>query len=460
MQPQDSRARLKQWLESGEARLQPLSFPQRELWENSPVPVGSAANHICCFIEIKGALTEKESEAAIQRVVDRQEALRISFLPGKERPLQLVRATGTANLRYRELSQAECKPEALEEVLKETYRQPFDLVQGPIYRVDMLRRAANDHVLAFSIHHAIADGWSLGVFVQDLCTAYVMGLSGLKRAVAKGLGVSGTLDPVPQTYTEWAAAERAVWNAAEIGPRADYWKAKLAGSRQIWPAADALQRAAEPLQRWVSAVPPDLTSAVRELARRSGATLFSTLLAAFQVTLSKWTSQSDIVVGTPVANRNKASARQTMGYFAGVVPLRGQVDGANTFNEHLSATHETAVDGFANAMPFAEIAAALGEPRSPGLHSIFDVRFALQNHPTPDVVLPRISTKLRMRSTGTARFDLGCEITEIGDELEVVWLFKSNIFSATSIAEINSLFLSVLTKCCRNPASRVSALAG
>ena len=424
------------------------------------MPVGSAANHICCFIEIKGALTEKESEAAIQRVVDRQEALRISFLPGKERPLQLVRATGTANLRYRELSQAECKPEALEEVLKETYRQPFDLVQGPIYRVDMLRRAANDHILAFSIHHAIADGWSLGVFVQDLCTAYVMGLSGLKRAVAKGLGVAGTLDPVPQTYTEWAAAERATWQAAELSPRAEYWKAKLAGSRQIWPAADALQRAAESLQRWVSAVPPDLTSAVRELARRSGATLFSTLLAAFQVTLSKWTSQDDILVGTPVANRNKVSARQTMGYFAGVVPLRSQVDGDNTFSEHLSATHETAVDGFANAIPFAEIAAALGEPRSSGLHSIFDVRFALQNHPTPDVVLPRISTRLRMRSTGTARFDLGCEITEIGDELEVVWLFKPNIFSLTSIAEINSLFLSVLTKSCRNPVARISALAG
>ena len=199
---------------------------------------------------------------------------------------------------------------------------------------------------------------------------------------------------------------------------------------------------------------------MRELARRSGATLFSTLLAAFQVTLSKWTSQDDILVGTPVANRNKVSARQTMGYFAGVVPLRSQVDGDNTFSEHLSATHETAVDGFANAIPFAEIAAALGEPRSSGLHSIFDVRFALQNHPTPDVVLPRISTRLRMRSTGTARFDLGCEITEIGDELEVVWLFKPNIFSLTSIAEINSLFLSVLTKSCRNPVARISALAG
>jgi hypothetical protein len=456
---QDSRARLKQWLESGDARLQPLSFPQRELWENSPVPVGSAANHICCLIEIKGALTEKESEAALQRVVDRQEALRISFLPGKERPLQLVRAKGEAHLRYRELSPAEARKEGLEEVLKETYGQPFDLVQGPLHRVDMLRRAANDHVLAFAIHHAIADGWSLGVFVQDLCTAYVMGLTGIRKAAAVGLmGLPSALPPVPQTYADWAAAERAIWNPSELARRADYWKSKLAGGCHIWPASDAAQRAAEPLQRWVSSVPPELTTAVRELARRSGATLFSTLLAAFQVTLSKWTGQDDVLVGTPVANRNKASARQTMGYFAGVVPLRAHVDRAQIFSGHLKSAHETAVDGFANAMPFAEIASVLGEPRAPGLHSIFDVRFALQNHPTPDVVLPRISTKLRMRSTGTARFDFGCEITEIDSEMEVVWLFKASIVPRTSIAEIHGLFLTVLTRSCREPESRISAV--
>lgn len=456
MQP-DSRARLKQWLESGEARLQPLSYPQRELWENSPVPVASPANHICCFIEIKGALTEKETHDSIQRVVDRQEALRISFLPGKERPLQLVRSTGNAQLTYRELTDAEKKPEALEEVLKETYRKPFDLMQGPLHRVDMLKRDTNDHILAFSIHHSVADGWSLGVFVQDLCTAYVMGLSTLKKAVASGvMGLRSSLPPVQQTYTEWAAADRAQWSPEVVATRTGYWKNKLAGSKTIW-AADAT-RAQEPLHRWASEIPAELTASVRELARRSGATLFSTLLSLFQIALSKWSGQEDIVVGTPVANRSRAAARETMGYFAGVVPLRGQVDQAMNFSDHLKATHDMAMDSFANAIPFAEIAAAVGEPRAKGLHSIFDVRFALQNHPTPDVVLPRISTKLRMRSTGTARFDLGCEITEIGTELEVVWLFKPSIFSAEAIEAMNTLFQTVVTRCCRDSGGRVSAL--
>jgi hypothetical protein len=457
MQP-DNRARLKQWLESGEVRLQPLSFSQRELWETSPVPVGDPANHICGFIEIKGGITAKEAEAAIQRVVERQEAMRISFLPGKDRPLQMIRATGAAQLGYRELSSAEARPEALEEVMKETYRVPFDLMQGPLHRVDMLRRGANDHVLAFSIHHAIADGWSLGVFVQDLCTAYVMGLKGLRKAVAVGLmGMQDSLPPVPQTYTEWAAVERGFWQPAELGRRAAFWKSGLAGSKRLW--ADSPERpAASSLQRWVSGVPADLTRSARELAVRMGATLFSTLLAVFQLALAKWVGKDDLVVGSPVANRSKESTRQTMGYFSGVVPLRGQVEWSQTFSDRVRAVHENAMDSFAQAMPFVELAAALGEPRSAGEHSVFDVRFALQNHPVPDVVLPRIATKLRMRSTGTARFDLGCEITEVGSDLEVVWLFRPHILSQPNVLELGALFLSVLSNACRNPASRAAAL--
>src|SRR5688572_16933207 len=111
------RALLRQRLDSGEARLHPLSFPQRELWETSPV--ADPANHICAFVEIKGRITSKEAEMAIQRVVDRQEAMRISFLPGKERVLQIIRASGKASLEYRELSSVEARPEAIEELMRE-----------------------------------------------------------------------------------------------------------------------------------------------------------------------------------------------------------------------------------------------------------------------------------------------------------------------------------------------------
>jgi hypothetical protein len=446
---QDPRALFKSWLDSGEARLQPITLPQRELWENSPVPVGDPANHICGVIEIKGPITPEQCEAALQRVIERQEVLRITFLPGKERPLQMIRASGTAVLGVSELQAGE----DLEEKMQETYRQPFDLLQGPLYRLQMIRRGHNDHVLAFAFHHAIGDGWSLGIFVQDLCTAYIMTLTGLRKAVAVGvMGLKSTLPPVAQTYIEWAAAERAFWQPAEVAKRVDFWKSHLAGSSRIWSGPPELV----PLQRWATELPSDLVRSIKSLAVSHSTTIFSTLLAAFQITLWKWTGKTDILVGTPVANRNKEAVRDTMGYFAGVVPLRGQVDPAQTFSQHLRTTAESALDCFANAMPYAEIAASVGEDRSTGEHSIFDVRFALQNHPVPDVVLPRISTKLRMRSTGTARFDLACELTEVGSELEVVWLYKPNRFPASNIAELNALFLAGLTSACKSPATVLS----
>ena len=146
-----------------------------------------------------------------------------------------------------------------------------------------------------------------------------------------------------------------------------------------------------------------------------------------------------------------------MGYFAGIVPLRGQLDRRMTFSQHLASVHNRAVDCFAHARPFAELARTLGEPSGPSQHSIFDVRFALQNHPVPDVVLPRISTRLRMRSTGTARFDLACEITETGAEMEVVWLHREAMISRKEVMDLDGLFRSVLVRICQNPESRLDA---
>ncbi len=460
MSEPDNRGRLKQWLESGEARLQPLSFPQRELWETSPVPVGDPANHICGIIEIKGSISEEESVAAIQRVIDCQEALRTSFLPGKDRPLQLVRSTVATVLTYRDMTPAEAaNPERLEESVQAAYLRPMDLLQAPLLRVEMLRRTPNQLILAFAIHHAIADGWSLGVFVQDLSASYVMGLKGIRKMVATGvMGLSGKLPPVTQTHTQWAAAERVLWQPAALENCASFWKTHLEGSSLIWADRTGIARDRGPLDRWVTSLPAPLSAAVKELALKRGATLFNTLLSAFQIALWKWTGRDDIVVGTPVANRTKEAVRQTMGYFAGVVPLRGQVDGARTFASHLRGVQERTIDCFAHAMPFAELAARVAAPAQPNAHRVYDVRFALQNHPVPDVELPRLSTRLRMRSTGTARFDLACEVTETGNELEVVWLHREAMLPRSEMERLDSLFRSVVATACRTPEGKIDEL--
>jgi Condensation domain len=440
---QENRNRLKEMLASGEARLQPLTFSQRELWEASPVPVADCSNHICTFMEVRGSITEAECLAALQLVVERQEVMRLSILPGKDRPLQFIRKTRAPAIKFCDLSNA---PDTLEEKLRVVFEEPFDLLKGPLYRVEVIRRGPDDLVLAFAIHHAIADGWTLGVFVEDLAAAYLQ----------LRMGMAGALPGVPLSYTAWAAAERDFWNPDKLGQRGQFWIERLAGAPRLWNAVTG--DGPRVLTRDVFFVPANPTQAVRNLARRADATLFSTLLTAFQIALSQWTGATDIVVGTPVASRTRQSVRETMGYCSGNVPIRGEVQAGRPLEESVRETHLNAMDAFANAMPFAELVRAVGDPPSVDHNPVFDVRFALQNHPIPDIEIPGLSVHLRMRSTGTARFDLGCEITESGDELEVVWVYRPKLFSRADVENIGNLFLAVLEGIAVAPESRADAL--
>ncbi len=444
----NKRARLKQWLESGEARLQPLTFPQRELWEAAPVQPADVSNHICCLIDVRGAITQRDCEAAIQRVVERQEVLRLSILPGKDQPLQMIRLSGEANIRFRELPTAECNPEGIEAAAEEIFSRPFDMLQGPLYRIEVLRRGVDDYVMVLSIHHAIADGWTLGVFIQDLCVAYVQ----------ERMGARGTpLPQVPQSYSAWGAAERAFWQPAELEARLPFWRSTLEGRRRLWSTREKPMIHPGKAQRWVTQIPPELGTAARELARTQSVTLFSTLLAAFQFALSRWADSDDVLVGTPIANRSKQATRESMGYYAGIVPLRGRVDQGIPCSEALRGVHQATVDSFANAMPFVELVRGLGDSAAAGYNPIFEVRFALQNHPIPEVNLSGLSAKLHMRSTGTPRFDLGCELTEQGQAFEVVWLFRAGLFSHGQIEELDRMFQTTLASTCRSPESRLAA---
>jgi len=444
----DKRAVLKQWLASGKASLQPLTFPQRELWEASPVRVSDMANHICCVINVRGVMTHPACESALQRVVDRQEALRLSFLPGKNGPLQLIRQSSEADLRFRELTPAQREEQAVEELAAEIFAEPFDLLQGPLYQSALFRCGPEDHILVFAIHHAIADGWTLGVFVEDLCLAYIQGL----------MGVTDALPPVGLTYSAWGVAEREFWSPAELETRASFWRPILAGAPRHWNALEGSATASGPHQRWVTHLPVAMAEAAQDLARVSGATLYSTFLALFQIALSRWTGEPDTVVGTPIANRSMQSVRETMGYCATIVPARVHVDRQRPFADNLREVHQTTVEGFANAMPFVELASALGDEAQPGHNPVFEVRFALQNHPVPDVSLHGLSAKLKMRSTGTARFHLGCEITVVPDGLELVWLFRPNLFPKVEIENLARIFNTALESASRSPEGRIASL--
>jgi hypothetical protein len=447
----DPRLRLKEWIASGEARLLPLSFPQRELWENSPVPPGAPANQICASIEIRAPFSPALCEAALRAVVGRQEVLRTSFLSGAGRAAQVVRAKVEPVLRFRDIAPGEVPAEAMAAIFSEA----LDIVRGPAYRVELLRVAKDHHLLALVFHHAVGDGWTLGVFVEDFTAGYILALRESGRAFAPVRGVRDGLPAVALTYSAWAEAERVRWQPAEINRHAAYWRQRLEGSRPMFHGVGPITPLPS-LCRRTSLLTPEITEATRNLARRACVTFFSALLTAFQIALFRWQGARDVVLGIPHANRTKAMAGDTMGYFAGVVPLRVRLSPDRPFSATLAANHAEAVEDFAHAMPFAELAAALGGGAAQGRHAIYDVRFALQNHPVPNIELPGVSTRLRTHSTGTSRFDIACELTEAGQLIEIVWLYRPSIVSDEGIRDLERLMCAVLADAHRDPDFRPS----
>lgn len=436
----DARIKLKEWVAAGRARLEPLSFPQRELWEASAVPPDDASNNICCFLDIRGPLTRAMCTEALGHVVKRQEVLRTTFLPGKERPLQIVRAEADPVLSYRELPQSVAGDQQVLEEMQDCFSRPIDLLRGPLYRIEMLKRGPDHNALALAIHHSIADGWTVNNFVHDFTTGCLLAWQKAGNDTSRIGSMRLGFSPLEMTYAQWATAERAHWTDGQLQKCAGYWQHRLNGAGLFFKDGQALQ-CGTPV-RWRTEIPGALADPVRELAKKTGVTLFSALLASFRVALFRWSGKADVVVGTPVAGRAKSAVRETMGYFSNTVPLRGEVDPRCPFAGMLGQFHRETVDDFAHAMPFAELAAAAA--RTPARHRVFDVRFAVQNHPFPGIDIPGISSRLELVSSGTSRFDIACEIAENGRKLELDWLHRTDLLAHGEVAELDRVFRAVL----------------
>lgn len=440
----DARARLKEWLASGQARLVPLTFSQRELWETAPVPPVDPSNNICALLDIRGPLTFDMCREALGMVIARQEALRTTILPGKERPVQLVRTSVDPVVARLELSTGQTGEQAVVAALAPHFAEPFDLVAGPLHRLIFVPAGPDHCFIGLVIHHSIADGWALTTFVEDFMTGCIAVWRRSGKDMTRLQGLSDALVPPPMTYSQWGAAERARWTAAELERGAAHWRSRLAGAELFFDGSHPV--AGEPISRWVVNIPATVAEAVRKLARRAGATPFTALATAFRLALHRWKGQSDVVLGTPVAGRTKAAVRETIGYFSEIVPLRCRIDPGRSLGDLVPQVHEQALEDFARAMPFAELARAVENGGSRGRHAVYDVRFAVQNHPFPDIVVPGVSSTFRNLSSGTSRFDLACEITGDSGQMEMVWLRRESVVGQSDVRELDAVFREVLAE--------------
>jgi amino acid adenylation domain-containing protein/non-ribosomal peptide synthase protein (TIGR01720 family) len=329
-------------------------------------------------------------------------------------------------------------------------QRPFDLAHGPLLRAQLLRAGDEDHVLLLTLHHIVADGWSMGVLVHELSVLYTAARTGQPAA----------LPELPIQYADYAHWQRQWLQGQALDTQLSYWKQQLAGAPALLdlpadrprPAVLSLRGAHMPFQ-----LHPDLAAALRELSRREGVTLFMTLLAAFQTVLYRYSGQTDLVIGTPIANRTRPEIEPLIGCFANTLVLRTDLSGNPTFRDLLERVREVCLGGYAHQdLPFEQLVEALAPPRTLSYRPLFQAMFGLQNAPTATLELPELRLHALPTESGTAKFDLTLLLEDGGSRLQGLVEYNTDLFDATTIARLLEHFQTALMSVAGDPTRRLA----
>ncbi|HEX6864280.1 MAG TPA: condensation domain-containing protein, partial [Thermoanaerobaculia bacterium] len=384
-------------------RSYPLSFAQQRFWFLDQLEPGTFVNNIFRGLVLAGPLDVSAFEKAVAALVRRHAALRTRFPVEDGEPKQVVEPAGPGLL-FRDLSGAsEAK---VMELATEEARRPFDLANGPLLRATLLRLGAEEHVLLLSLHHIVADGWSLGLLFRDLSALYAAYLEGREPA----------LPELPTRYGDFARWQRERLQGEALAKELAFWRERLEGAPPVLelPTDHPRRLVASPRGDIVPASLDEETSAgLKALAQKEGATLFMTLLALFDVLLYRYTGQGDFVVGLPVANRNRTELEGVIGCFSSTLLLRARLSRDVTFRELLATVRSEALAVFAHSdLPFEKLVEELQPERNLSHNPLFQVMFALQSAPGGGLTLPGLSLGGLPVERGLAKLDLSLDMTE------------------------------------------------
>jgi amino acid adenylation domain-containing protein len=438
-------------------RRAPLSYAQQRLWFLDQLEGGrSALYNIPMTLRLVGELDAAALGRAFAEVVRRHEALRTTFEVGAAgRPEQVVRRFAGFRLEVRDLSalgREEAERQAGEEARREAAR-PFDLREGPLARATLLRLGAGEHVLCVALHHIVSDGWSTGVLVRELAALYGAYVRGGESPLAE----------LPVQYADYARRQREWLEGEELERQLSYWRGQLGDRPTILELPTDRPRSLAPNSSggrvWFS-FPPALTQSLRELSEREGATLFMTLLAGFQVMLSRYTGQEEIIVGSPIANRHRMETEALIGCFINMLALRTDVSGDPSFKELLGRVRETALGAYAHQdMPFEYLVEQLQPERELNHNPLVQVVFVLQNNAGRLPGLPGLSVTPLKEETDTAKFDLTLYVNDTGDELEGAFEYSAELFDRETVSRMSGHLLTLLEGVVADPAGRISNLS-
>ncbi len=432
----------------------PLSFAQQRLWFLDQLVPGSPAYNLSSMLRLAGPLDCDALEAALQEIIRRHEVLRTTFLVVGGQPIQVAQpqlSVGLATVDLRQVP-ADAQDDAIQALAQQEARRSFHLAAGPLLRATLLRLAPERHALLLTAHHTVADGWSLAVFWRELAELYA----------AARHGRPSQLPELTTQYADYARWQRQWLQGQQLDALMSYWRAQLDGAPALLALPTDHARTAQHLDdgaQHALRVPGGLAAALDTLSRRAGATLFMTLLAAFQVLLARYSGQDDIVVGTPVAGRTRAETEALIGCFVNTLALRTDLSDDPTFYELLQRVRGVCLDAYAHQdLPFELLVEALRPERDLGYAPLAQVMLAFQNTPPPALELDGLALHLSNIDAGTAKFDLTLDLSQGADGLDGYLEYRTDLFDAATIARMAGHFLTLLESITTYPNLRVSAL--
>jgi len=431
----------------------PLSFAQERLWFLHQWDAHSSLYTIFLPLRLTGQLQLAALQQSIAGLVRRHEILRTTFVAPTGQPLQVIAPAGSWPLPLLDLSAltgAEDE-EAAHLLARTESQQPFDLSQGPLMRTWLLRLGACEHALLLTLHHIVADGWSMGIVLRELAVCY--------RAACAGQKAS--LPALPIQYADFALWQRQWLQGALRERQVTYWQQQLAGAPAVLHLPvdrprPAVQRARAGHQHLV--LPQRLTEALRALGRAQEATLFMTLLATLQILLYRLSGQSDVLVGTPVANRNRPELEGLLGFFVNMLVLRTSMAGEPGFRQVLARTRETCLGAYAHQdLPFEQLVEVLRLPRDLSHTPLFQVVFQLQ-HSSEPVELPGVTISSFKTAPALAKFDLNITLAEDAGGLSGVLEYNADLFAAQSISRLLGSWQTLLAGIVADPEASIERL--
>ncbi|WP_084195840.1 hybrid non-ribosomal peptide synthetase/type I polyketide synthase [Streptosporangium amethystogenes] len=423
----------------------PLSFAQRRIWFLDQMYPDQRAYTIAVPLELEGELDERALQAAVQEIVHRHEVLRTTFPVSGGEPVQLVAAPGPVELPVIEVPDMT----AAERVASELARTRFDLAEGPVFLPTLLRVGPTHHVLSLNMHHIVSDGWSMGIMARELGVLY-------NAFAANRESPLGDLSLSYGDYTRWQR-ERV---EEVLEPELAYWTRQLAGAP---PALELpTDKPRPPMQTFDGAVstrllPLDLTDRLRGLSREHGLTLYMTLLGALQTLLYRYTGQSDICVGSPVAGRTRAEHEELIGCFLNTLVLRTRLDGQMSFGELLPQVRETALNAYAcQDVPFERLVDALNLPRDPSRNPLFQVMFNLMNLPSDEVLMDGLRVRRPDVNADASQVDLGLYVYEVEGGLDCHLKYNTDLFEERTVERMLGHFETLLEAFAADPSIRLA----